>query len=214
MRGTKTQTRRVILPQPEERGEGFWFWRGGKALERAGYGASYVHTNWDAVVRAMLAVCPHGKAGDMLWGREALVYADGCWRYEAERAEVCLSADDPRVPEMLSWAHHRESDRCSGRHMPKFASRLTVELTDVRVEQLQDISEEDALAEGISGPHDVGYPAFRVPGDSKPRFSSARAAFEVLWDAINGKRAGCAWADNPRVYAESFRRVDAGKAAA
>lgn len=83
------------------------------------------------------------------------------------------------------------------------AGRITLRLTDVRVERMQDISEADAIAEGITGPHDVGYQAYRVPGDSKPRYSSAVAAFEVLWDSINAAR-GYGWGVNPWVWVLVF----------
>jgi len=90
--------------------------------------------------------------------------------------------------------------------MPRWASRITLNITEVRAERLQDISEEDAIAEGVTGPHDVWYPAFRVPGDSKPRYSSAKSAFTDLWDSINAKR-GFGWDTNPWVWAISFERV-------
>jgi hypothetical protein len=90
--------------------------------------------------------------------------------------------------------------------MPRWASRLTIRITDVRVQRVQEITEEDAIAEGITGPHMVGYRAFRVPEDSKPRYSRAEAAFEVLWDSINAKR-GYSWEGNPWVWAISFERV-------
>lgn len=88
--------------------------------------------------------------------------------------------------------------------MPRWASRITLEVTGLRVQRLQDISEADAIAEGITGPHNVGYPAFRVPDDSKPRYSCASAAFEALWCQINGADS---WDANPRVWVVEFRRV-------
>lgn len=61
------------------------------------------------------------------------------------------------------------------------------------------------MVEGITGPHDVGYPAYRTPGDSKARFSRASAAFENLWCDINGAES---WSANPWVWAVSFQRVE------
>lgn len=215
LNGAKSQTRRVITPQPEhlpvrDRHD-VWLWRGGPALERASYGADYVHTNWDYVVRAMLAICPHGKVGDQLWVREALRDTDDGWVYAADGDPVLLPAGDPRIPEMLSWAHHTEREECSARHMPKFASRLTVQLTGVSVEWLQDITEDDARAEGMTTEAREGLlngkPATLYP-------MSHRRAFIWHWDAINAKRKGCSWVANPAVYREAFSRVEAGKAAA
>lgn len=79
-----------------------------------------------------------------------------------------------------------------GRFMPRWASRITLEVTAVRVERLQDISEEDAKAEGVQ-------PSY------SPNFSqSATGAYSVLWESING--AG-SWAENPWVWVIEFRRI-------
>lgn len=79
-------------------------------------------------------------------------------------------------------------------HMPRWASRLTLEVTEVRVQRLREISEEDVLAEGVTAADDPDV---------------TREAFRFLWDAINGKRAP--WESNPWVWAISFRKW-AGKA--
>jgi hypothetical protein len=79
--------------------------------------------------------------------------------------------------------------------MPRWASRITLDLTDVRVERVQDISEEDARAEGAS----YGRPPYQ---------SSEREWFSLLWDSINAKR-GYGWDVNPWVWVLSFRRVEA-----
>jgi hypothetical protein len=92
--------------------------------------------------------------------------------------------------------------------MPRWASRITLEVMGVRVERVQDISEEDAIREGITGPHMVGYPAYCFPGDSKPRYSRASAAFEVLWDSLNAKRGfDFIWSTNPWVWVIEFAKV-------
>lgn len=88
--------------------------------------------------------------------------------------------------------------------MPRWASRITLEVTEVRVQRLQAISEEDAVAEGLT------------PGrrDEQARqLSWGRLGFMELWESINGKRAP--WSSNPSVWAISFRRVrddEGGKA--
>lgn len=91
--------------------------------------------------------------------------------------------------------------------MPRWAARHTLEVLDVRVERLQDISEEDAKAEGID--HDASIPAMvnGEPGNVRcfgP--DAATKAFSLLWDAINKKRAP--WSSNPWVVAFTFRRVE------
>ena len=77
--------------------------------------------------------------------------------------------------------------------MQRWASRITLEITEVRVQRLQEISEEDARAEGVQ-------PLQMDAGSYCPRF-------EGLWNGINGERPGCAWADNPWVWAFTFRRL-------
>ena len=91
--------------------------------------------------------------------------------------------------------------------MPRWASRITLEITDVRVQRLHDISEEDAQGEGIEklpypgGPNFFTYLADRV-WHSAP---TAKECFADLWDSINAKR--CPWSSNPWVWAVSFNVV-------
>ncbi|WP_201766957.1 hypothetical protein [Chrysiogenes arsenatis] len=85
--------------------------------------------------------------------------------------------------------------------MPRWASRITLEVTNVRVERLQDISDVDAIAEGCDDTHitETHPPsqAFRKP--------TPREAFRVLWDSIYGKKDGCPWVDNPLVWVIEFK---------
>jgi hypothetical protein len=78
--------------------------------------------------------------------------------------------------------------------MPRWASRITLEITDVRVQRLQEISEEDAEAEGVYSWSEMG-----------PLDICARPLFASLWDSLNGKRAP--WASNPFIWALTFRRA-------
>ncbi len=119
------------------------------------------------------ARCPYGQPGDRLWVREV-----AAWNPELrEPGDVWYRADK-------NWR--------SPIYMPRWASRLTLEIVGVRVERLQDISERDVAAElGLS----------RMTRDYKrPRFVDA-------WDALNGKRPGCAWSDNPWVWRIEFEVV-------
>lgn len=92
-------------------------------------------------------------------------------------------------------------------HMPRWASRITLEVVSVRVERVQDISEEDAVAEGCNG-YTIWGP---VPGESwrtEPKEDvSAIDKFATLWDSINAKR-GFSWDINPWVWVVEFKRVD------
>lgn len=132
------------------------------------------------------APCPHGKPSDRLWVREAFNTCGGKPFY---RADGELHPD-------WKW---RQSMR-----MPRWASRITLEITAVRVERLRDISEEDAKAEGMS---DVPYimdweQDIRGFGPG----SITRPRFRHLWDRYNAKR-GHGWDTNPWVWVITFRRL-------
>jgi hypothetical protein len=77
--------------------------------------------------------------------------------------------------------------------MSRWASRINLAVTNIRIERLQDISEEDAIAEGIP---------------NRPAEESNRDEFADLWDSINGKKKGCAWNDNPWVWVVEFKQED------
>lgn len=207
--GTKTQTRRVVKPQPIFSGAGgdSFEWHGGKALLRAGYGAPYVHTNTEAMVRAMLQCCPYGVPGDELWVRET-------WRWDSpDDPERALFAATPpaKLPPGFKWK--------PSIHMPRAASRIQLRVTFVRVERLQELNAADAIAEGLKkvskddgrtwkygipdrdgqpGNDDDGWPW--VKWDVDPV-----AAYRKLWDQINVARAP--WSSNPWVWVISFERI-------
>jgi hypothetical protein len=173
LEGKKTQTRRVMRPQPDIRN---WRWTGERWEKYLGYPLGHD-----------VPLGPYGAVGDRLWVRET-------W----------MAEHFPSAPGEVYY-HYRADNTGAGSgwtaakmwkpsiHMPRKASRLTLEVTDVRVEQLQSISEMDARAEGME-----------LPADSPRNF---RRVFAALWDEINGKRPGCTWADNPWVWAVTFERV-------
>lgn len=156
------------------------------------------HDHRDDCAASMREHCPYGQPGDLLWVRETWNNTIGTPDDFSYRATVEQDHPDMTPEEIadLRWT--------PSIHMPRRASRLTLRITDVRVQRLQEISEADALAEGITGPHHVGYPAYRMPGDSKPRYSRAAAAFEALWGSING--AG-SWDADPMVWAITFQPI-------
>jgi hypothetical protein len=138
---------------------------------------------------------PYGEPGDRLWVRETfasfrdarstkpteaeyVVFADGVTMLREGRS---IRAPDAFDPSRLKW---RPSI-----HMPRWASRILLDVTDVRVERLQDISEDDARAEGVR----LG------------AAHSFRESYEWLWDEINGRRAP--WSSNPWCWCITFRRV-------
>lgn len=136
-------------------------------------------------------ICPYGQPGDRLWVRETwgrrpegpggIIYRAE-WTLEDEQLEI---RDWPWRPSI---------------HMPRWASRITLEITETRVERLQAISKDDAKAEGIA-PFAARYPE----GFDRDGYI---AGFAQLWDSINCKRPGCTWSDNPWVWALTFRRLN------
>jgi len=162
--------------------------------------------------------CPYGKPGDRLYVREThhLLWFLAEDFYNDMNGEPCSTErwcqcgpdsdqDPPPVwycadgepPELdtdaLSWGEKRPSI-----FLPKWASRITLEVTDVRVERVQDITEQGARAEG---PPDVITDTWPTVADYHPR-----EAFAALWDSINAKR-GFGWKANPWTWVVEFKRV-------
>jgi uncharacterized protein YhfF len=132
-------------------------------------------SHWRHVVEGagQIATCPYGQPGDRLWVRETWAKAGEI----GDETEYRADNDDPTAGK---W---RPSI-----HMPRWASRITLEITAVRVERLQEISEADAMAEGVSD--SANY--------------SARDHFHRLWLEINGPES---WIKNPWVWIIEFKRV-------
>ena len=189
----KTQTRRVI-PECEEVAPGCVRWKQRRGLT---YG-SLDSLAWSA---------PYA-VGDRLWVREGLVRSGaGGVVYQADRCPVMVDG------ESLTWRWKR--DKLPSIFMPKWAARIRLTVTGVRAERLQDISEEDAIAEGVGAGWDIaagepGWPDYGhirvVAGGttfSDITQDTARMSYATLWDSINAKR-GFRWDDNPWVFAYTF----------
>lgn len=130
---------------------------------------------------------PYGHKGDVLWVRECFsMTADGHVHYKA--TDMPVGQWKPSI------------------HMPKYLSRITLEVTDVRVERIQDISDEDAKAEGVTpvDPNGEGLASYIV----KRTGNRHKPAFSMLWDDINEPR-GYGWDANPWVWVVTFRKVEA-----
>lgn len=194
--GTKTQTRRFIKPQPQHSG-----FAGRHVLAKDDEGIDlYLHSSTlAAAIRS-----PYGGAGDCLWVRET--WARNANQLSDTRMDISLAyrADgETRAMDNgcdLPW---RPSI-----HMPRFASRITLGVTEVRVQRLQDISEEDAVADGIV-PHRKGgwwweQPPAGIAGTNHFGAKTEIDAYRALWESINGPGS---WDLNPWVWVIEFKRL-------
>nr|WP_232446003.1 hypothetical protein [Burkholderia ubonensis] len=168
--------------------------------------------------------CPHGDVGDRLWVRERSI---GTETFEGGRptrryAGIAYRADDGRAEVDIDLDTYQALDAKESRgwspsiHMPRWASRITLEITGVRVERLQDISEVDAIDEGArtldEGWLRQHFPAYFAardatpPGERRPLGPSPRMRFAKLWDGLNAAR-GHGWDTNPWVWVVEFKRM-------
>jgi len=216
--GRKTQTRRVIKPQPLELCDEIWQWKHTEQKEEDLY-------EW------LETAAPY-QIGDRLWVRET--WRPFCFHYEGESMYTDYRADGARLERMLSeeayadgwlereWARWGDAAKAAGIplddwdeswpleqleqtgfvmpwrpsiFMPKWATRIWLEVTGVRAERVQDISDGDIEAEGVVVNAEFNPVVERYWG------------FIQLWDSINAKR-GLGWATNPWVWVYEFERLE------
>ena len=214
LEGRKSQTRR-LLRVPDHPAVADWVldseYRAAARAHSEAVADQYVSTFPHGRVR-----CPYGVPGDRLWVRETF-----CTCYDGQEAyEVIYAADNTRrgfstasnaTDDQLDWLErsmttHGERGR-PAIHMPRWACRLVLEVTASRVERLQDISEDDARAEGceqkryLVNPFKTGALRARFSGE----VSTFKESYALLWDSLNAKRSP--WASNPWVWAITFRRT-------
>lgn len=204
--GQKTQTRRVVKPQPYIDAMGNFCWDGWN------FGQDFNGPHIQAIASPIPSSktgrvhCPYGKPGDRLWVRESW-FQRGEWNpycgpegVDLEDArwigskEIVYAADRPKPkgdPNKRIFWRSRPSI-----HLPRWASRILLEVVTVRVEHLQDISEADAEDEGID---------FLRHVQDADETLTARDLYECLWDSINGDSS---WAANPWVWVVEFKRAE------
>lgn len=208
--GQKTQTRRIVEPD-----------------QFIGYPPSEIRFACDEYFTTTGGIsfelkCPFGKSGDRLWVRETWAFIDAMdsdgkefrdnrLRFRAD-AEV-FDRPDPRDETSL-W---RPSI-----HMPRWASRITLEITGVRVERLQEISDEDAKAEGCE-PFTLSQAEIddlqisdEAPDlklfwkEMGPGSTTCNWEFQMLWSTIHSATGPQGWAANPWVWVVEFRSLNGG----
>ena len=213
--GRKTVTRRIVKPQPEVDG---LFEQGIKlAIPKRLLGKGEL-AGYSAPSRAIRdGVCQYGQPGDRLWVRETWQgplfdydqwdsYREDHRRFETP-AFCRYAADGGSPPEFVDDEDNLQCKWRPSIHMPRWASRITLEVTGVRVERLQEISEADAIAEGAERPENAldidvwdgveraAFNAMNQPADQ----------FRRLWEQING---AASWEANPWVWVVAFRRIE------
>ena len=210
--GIKAQTRRVVKPQPANdpakhhpiepyhNGRGGWNW----VLAATGHGIGDPFP------------CPYGAAGDRLWVREtwqADPIIDDTWA--STQWHGCPK--DARIADLPERFHHPrfcnyKADWLHGDirwrpsiFMPRWASRITLEVTGVRVERLQEISAKDIVAEGsVNRAHDDQFGHNPVSQFDGKVYLDLKSLWTAGWESINGKGS---WAANPWLWVVEFRRV-------
>ena len=198
----KSQTRRLVTPQPDAlmpvEGKN-WAMREIEWPADGKYDIGYQAARGDGKLFQVIP-CPHGVPGDRLWVREgwavhkafdsrpggklSLDQVEGVW--------YCADYDDHRP---APFGRYR-----SGRFMPRWASRLLLDVVAVRVERLQQISLDDCYAEGCARPNPVR------TGSVVTETDNARGWYLDLWDSLNAKR-GAPWSSNPWVWVVEFKPV-------
>jgi len=216
--GAKTQTRRVVKDRRRQ-------WERHSEVDE--------DDNWpvceDEYGDWYRMRCPYGVPGDRLWVKETW-YCDHCfvgdlnltmncgrigpdvepdrakceaeWRGDGDTGSMMYYRADGEIWQQMEQSGTGFNWR-SPRFMPRWASRILLEITDVSVQRVQDISDDDAIAEGLDAEHADGH-GYVVA--SPNGYVLVRDAFRELWGSINAKR-GFGWAENPWVWALTFRRV-------
>lgn len=239
--GRKTQTRRAVKPKPQPSNRGDW-----TVDTIGGDGVKDAQGNDVPVMPCMyhfgtgrIELCPYGRPGDRLWVKETwcpansdigpvvLYRADGHrWQppFDGPDEGIGPTFDYDKYPAgrhpWTAWAPEVESGETKdwrvSIHMPRWASRITLEITGIRVERLNDISKADAICEGLrccsTGlPHgEHALPIYGIETGDKIEFNpdaadtDPRVAFGGLWRHINGPDS---WAANPWVWVIEFKRV-------
>ena len=190
--GRKTQTRRVLKRQPKVLKNGIWY-RPYPVLRPLQW--SYLHG--DKVAGFVdVSYAP----GDRLYVREQCATWGRGPEREPVEFPVAYAADDTEWDDIKHDARNSKTgDEWKIRpsiHMPRWASRLTLTVTDVRVQRLQEISQDDAKAEGIASSRGGWWSGADGQAGDTPR-----AAFALLWNSLHGPGA---WAENPWIVALTF----------
>lgn len=207
--GRKTQTRRVLKNAKLDLfiDDITWGYTAFTPQRHISVRGKWVDQNKDDRYGESFIKCPYGKVGDRLWVREAwckvtdpFAISEGIG-YKADM-DFVMDAKGRFKDGDTVWNFEKpEAWKFKPSiHMPRWASRITLEITNIRVERIHDISIEDIIAEGCSTTLREGYAC-----------EDLREQFSILWDSINAKR-GFGWSENPWVWVIKFQKIDSQSA--
>lgn len=205
--GRKTQTRRIMKPQPEPCPRGGHWWPSNvfKTMLHVEDEMQNGKGGWGGLVGD---ACPFGDLGDRIWVRETWAEAGA----SAPDLKLYRANYPEHVPSIYENVPLAEEIRWTPSiHMPRWASRILLEITDVRVERLNAISEEDAEAEGIDmeALYDSQDCYDCIADHNMTGRPTVTGAFKYLWESIYGEEG---WKSNPWVWVIEFKRVEGGAA--
>lgn len=194
--GTKTQTRRMVKPVGDDDGfvlqdygRGWWPYRSDDGESPMKGDNEIPHA------------CPYGQPGERLWVREAWAAPHAFDHLPPRLIEPGTRITYASDPDGIGGLRGRP-----GMFMPRWASRIALEVTGVRVERLQDISEADAVAEGLEQVQPGRWRIYGPHTDGADMDVSPRVSYRSLWESINGDGS---WDENPWVWVVEFRRIAA-----
>lgn len=203
--GRKTVTRRIMKPQPTDSGNGYMWWPSNICQTMVNIDKIIRGGFWDG---AASDICPLASVGDLIWVRETWGVVSHSFDEDGNMVE--WAPDRPALPVRelkygngyhtgsviyrvdgeTRWCNDFEEEISSWNpsiHMPRCASRLTLKVTDVRIEQVQSITEEQSIKEGM------------LPAFPSSLIMPYRTAFMDVWDDIYGN-----WTDNPYAWVIEF----------
>ena len=229
--GKKTMTRRVVKSGFINNYKHAHIIKQSSDKRREGKAYFYDKPVGGMVLSSQLVSNPYGKVGDHLWVRETWIqgYDDPLIESEGDdenAVSIIYKADGKEEYRTCSaetaenWGDFSADSEIVGFkspiHMPRWASRILLEITDIRVERLNDISEADAVKEGIrnynfemedSPDTYVGYTHLQKDDGKSTLYKTPAIAFERLWDTLNAKK-GYPWSSNPWVWAIEFKVIE------
>ena len=193
--GSKTMTRRIVKPQPPAEACSITYHPSDYSVEvlqdKIAWFVEIAGDLWPCN-RSEAIACPYGVPGDRLWVRETFCnFCNGDVCYRATNGNKCGLTNNEHAPQ--KW---RPSI-----HMPRRASRIFLEVLEVRVERVQDINGHDVLAEGVD--NGKSNPSCRQRWENMQRM-----AFAELWNTIHKAKPEHQWQANPYVWVVKFKRIE------